>query len=533
MTPELARQMAETSREIGRQLGVLANRKGSIDYVIVGDAKSLVLPDFKRVRTATSRFRGLRCVHTHLRCEPLSRDDLNDLASLRLDMMVALGVLPDGLPGPVLLAHLMPYIGHGDTWKIHKWRIPAEIDVDFREMIRELEREFARSTKRDESSAGPGETERAILVGVAVGRAHGAEESMEELIELVRSSGLKTMETVIQQRQRVDPKYVLGRGKVEELIVQALQLNADIIIFDRNLTPAQVRALSDFTDLKIIDRTQLILDIFAQRAKSLDGKIQVELAQLKYLLPRLATKNTAMSRLTGGIGGRGPGETKLEINRRRVRERIARLEKDIKGLKRSRMQARAKRRREGIPIISIIGYTNAGKSTLLNTLTNSEVLVEDRLFATLDPTSRRLRFPRERDVIITDTVGFIRDLPDDLVAAFRATLEQLEDAHLLIHLVDMSNPRLEDHIGVVEEILRKLELDGIARLLVFNMADRVDARLAANLCRSYNGISISAIRPSTLTGLLDGIETILWGRGSDPSARSVGGHRDGRRIINE
>src|ERR687893_1303931 len=284
------------------------------------------------------------------------------------------------------------------------------------------------------------------------------------------------MNETIQRRQAIDPRTVLGRGKLDELIIRALQLGADMLVFDSELSPAQVRSLSEATDLKVIDRSQLILDIFAQRAQSKEGKIQVELAQLKYLLPRLIMgQNSAFSRLAGGIGGRGPGETKLETDRRRVRDRISRLEKEIEHQRTRRQERRKGRARRDLPVISIVGYTNAGKSTLLNTLTSSEVLAEQRMFATLDPTSRRLRLPREQEVIINDTVGFIRDLPPDLLAAFRATLEEISGSDLLIHLVDASNPRWQQQLEAVERILGELKLTEIPRLVVFNKADLVDA----------------------------------------------------------
>ncbi len=262
----------------------------------------------------------------------------------------------------------------------------------------------------------------------------------------------------------------------------------------------------------MIDRTQLILDIFAQRAHSVDGKLKVELAQLKYLLPRLSALDDSLSRLTGGIGGRGPGETKLEIGRRRARERVARLEKQLKHLQKGREQRRAKRQRSEIPIVSIVGYTNAGKSTLLNTLTQSAVFTEDLLFATLETSSRRLRFPREREIIITDTVGFIRDLPKDLIDAFKATLEELEDASLLLQLVDISDPNYTDHMRAVEQVLMDLSLSHLPRLLVLNKADKVDAEFARTRAEALQGVAISARDKTTLPALLQRIEHLLWHR---------------------
>jgi GTP-binding protein HflX len=282
-----------------------------------------------------------------------------------------------------------------------------------------------------------------------------------------------------------------------------------LLVFDQELSASQSRAIAGAIDLKVIDRTQLILDIFAQRAQTREGKYQVELAQLKYLMPRLMTKNTAMSRLTGGIGGRGPGETKLEINRRRVRERISRLEKDLEMVRRHRKQQRAQRSKRGLPIISIIGYTNAGKSTLLNALTQSKVLAESKLFATLDPSSRRLRFPRDLEVIITDTVGFIQDLPKDLMVAFRATLEELESADLLVHVVDVSNPRFEEQMRSVDDILEELSLTRIPCLLVLNKQDRVDAERIEILRDKLGAIAISAKNPKTLMPLIERMSAMI------------------------
>jgi GTP-binding protein HflX len=297
-----------------------------------------------------------------------------------------------------------------------------------------------------------------------------------------------------------------------ELILRCVQTDSGFLIFNNELSPTQVKSLTDFTEMKIIDRSQLILDIFSRRAVTREGKIQVELAQLKYLLPRLATKNTAMSRLTGEIGGRGPGETKLEINRRRVRERISRLNKELKSIKRQRADRRRLRNQRGLPVISIVGYTNAGKSTLLNTRTRSNVGARNRLFETLDPSSRRLRFPREREAIITDTVGFIRNLPKSLMEAFAATLEELEDADLLIHVVDASNPRVEEQIETVNRILEDLDLIRIPILLVLNKADLLGKEESSILAKKLGGLAISAIRPPSLTELTEKIETLVWPR---------------------
>ncbi|HKS38983.1 MAG TPA: GTPase HflX, partial [Blastocatellia bacterium] len=312
-----------------------------------------------------------------------------------------------------------------------------------------------------------------------------------------------------------------GRGKLDELIIRSLQLGADAIIFDQNLSSAQVRAINEATDLKIIDRTQLILDIFAQRAQSREGKIQVELAQLKYMLPRLTGSGTEMSRLMGGIGGRGPGETKLEVDRRRVRDRIHHLEKQIEQIRTSRRVQRARRERRDLPIISIVGYTNAGKSTLLNALTESSVAAEDRMFATLDPTSRRLRLPRDQEVIINDTVGFIRDLPPDLITAFRATLEEMEGSDILIHLVDASSPQLENHIASVVKILEELNLSEIPRLLVFNKADLLNEDELENMKRAHPAVVISALNRNSLLPMIERVGEMLDDVAASKSRRDI------------
>jgi GTP-binding protein HflX len=517
VTHELARQLSELSRETNRQLGVLIDRRGRIECVIVGDAHQIELPDLRRVRTSGSRFCGLRCVHTHLAGEDLTEDDLTDLALLRLDVMSVIDVSPSGLPGVVRSAHLLPAQPDGNGSNRHLTSLrqgclfleptpSSQLKVNFLELIESLEEELARNRQ---PAHARDTRDRAILVGVTTGSLGDVEESLEELRELASSAGVVILDGIVQRRKEYDSKFLIGKGKLKELILRALQVAADVIIFDQNLTPGQVRAINAATDLKVIDRTQLILDIFAQRAQSREGKIQVELAQLRYLLPRLTEADTGLSRLTGGIGGRGPGETKLEMDRRRIHTRIRHLEDQINALRTQREQRRQRRRRHQLPIVSIVGYTNAGKSTLLNTLTKADVLAEARMFATLDPTSRRLRLPREREIIICDTVGFIRNLPPDLVKAFRATLEEIADSDLIVHLVDASSERFETHIETVEKTLAELGLGDIPRLLVFNKQDLIAPELAANLCRSRQAIAVSAFAPETLGVLLERMEEEL------------------------
>ncbi len=530
VTQEFARQLSEASHEIHRQVGVLVNRNGYVEHVVVGNARSIVLPDLKRVRMGFDRFRGLRCLHTHLAGEGLTQDDLTDLALLRLDLMAAIDVRSDGMPGVVRAAHLLPASAQDSRqvssdlddalnapeptamWVFLEPQVPSQIDTDFVDLIESLEEELARArhvrNPRDQR-------DRAILVGVTTGSAASVQESLDELRELARSAGVVVLDSIIQRRPKLDPRSLVGKGKLDELIIRSLQLGADVIIFDQNLSPAQVRAINEATDLKIIDRTQLILDIFAQRAQSREGKIQVELAQLKYMLPRLSGSGIEMSRLMGGIGGRGPGETKLEVDRRRVRDRIHLLEKQIEQIRTSRRVQRTRRTRRDLSIISIVGYTNAGKSTLLNALTTSTVTAEDRMFATLDPTSRRLRLPRDQEVIINDTVGFIRDLPPDLITAFRATLEEMEGSDVLIHLVDASSSQLESHIASVEKILADLSLAGIPRLLVFNKSDLLSEDELSNLRQAFSAVMISALDSKSLVPMIERMSGMLEGVNAD------------------
>jgi GTP-binding protein HflX len=483
---------------------LLITRSGSVTHVIVGDAKGILIPELPDFPIGRKPLRGLRLIHTHLKGEPLDQDDLTDLSLLRFDLIAAIGIR-DSLPDDIFIAHLMPQ----DSERSIEILPPQDFyqsDMEFLPFINALEDEMQRRRTFDQND----KREKAILISVSTKPKYAQEDSMEELKELAFSGGVLVLDTVIQRPKEINPKYLLGMGKLKEVIINAMNKGATLLIFDQALNPSQIKSIGELTELKAIDRPQLILDIFAQRAHSRDGKVQVELAQLKYRLPRLTGKGTAMSRLMGGIGGRGPGEMKLEVDRRRVRDRISLLERELRSLSEARRQRKQRRVETGIPIVSIIGYTNAGKSTLLNALTKSDTFVEDKMFATLDTSSRRLRFPREREVIITDTVGFIRDLPKDLVAAFKSTLEELEDADLLIHLVDISNPRFEDHIASVRRILGELNLAQKEQLLVLNKSDRVATEVGENIATRFNAVAISAINSSTFKPLLDAVESHLW-----------------------
>jgi GTP-binding protein HflX len=504
----------ELSLDIRRQVGLLVNRQGAVELVLVGTEKGLLIPDLKDYPLGRKRLRGLRLIHTHLKQEPLTEDDLTDLRLLRLDLIAALSQT-DFQRITVQLAHLSTDPNGITVLPLQPFERATDYGTDF---ITTLERSLDKAL-RIETPSAEGQ-ERAILISVrAGGERREVEDTLAELQELARTAGVQVLDQFIQLPRKLNPRTLMGEGKLQEVVIRALQRGATLLIFDQELTPAQVRSITAMTELKVLDRSQLILDIFAGRAKSRDGKVQVELAQLKYLLPRLTGRGVQMSRLMGGIGGRGPGETKLEIDRRRIRDRITALERELQELSRDRQQRRSRRVRAGVPIISIVGYTNAGKSTLLNALTQSDIFTENLLFATLDTSSRRLRLPREREVIITDTVGFIRSLPVSLMGAFKATLEELQDADLLLHLVDASNPRFEDQISQVRTILSELGLADKPELVVFNKTDQLEGLKRKNTIaflritqarRRYNAISVSALDRKTLTPLLEELKCRFW-----------------------
>ena len=478
----------------GRQVGVLLDRRGAVQFVVAGASQGLEMPDFGRFRAGHGRLRGLRLVHVHLHDEPLSTDDLTDLSLLSMDAVVV--IRPgDGDPR-VSWAHLLPENPTDQRWEIHDEVKAHRIDLAFDVFIRELEGEIGRKARLVEADASG---ERVILVHLADPGDSEEDWDVEELAELAATAGLKVVERVVQRR-RPDPKTFIGRGRLTNLIIEAMQRHVDLLVFSPALTPAQVRAISEIAEIRVIDRTQLILDIFAQRARSADGKVQVELAQLRHLKTRLVGTGTAMSRLMGGIGGRGPGETKLEVDRRRIMDRIRHLERALKQLAKERANRRRRRIRTGVPVISIVGYTNAGKSTLLNTLTRAKAVAENKLFATLDPFSKRLRFPRDREVILTDTVGFIRDLPKTLLQAFQATLEELEQADLFLHVVDASSPYREEQKESVERILRDMDLGKTELVTFYNKCDLIEDpdELAALIRRDGALFGSAKDRPSLI-----------------------------------
>ncbi len=505
---DLAHRMTSISEMLHRKVGVILNRNGHVECIVLGGADRAYLPDIGRSRAGIGRLRGIRFVVTALETQPdpqhpeylLTMDEITDLAKLRLDFVVAVEANILGAPGRAEYAHLSPSI-KGATVTRNSVEAFENLPKNADEILSAVETELRATTAKATATAAPP----AILVHLNTGE-RDANERREEMLELCRTAGIEVVRIVEQKRRNPDPKSLVGTGKLQQIELHALDDDAEFIIFDRELTPAQTRVISRALPHKILDRTQLILDIFAQRAKSLDGKLQVELAQLKYNLPKLIDQDTAMSRLTGGVGGRGPGETKLELNRRKARERMHALERELKSRETHRNLQRKKRNEQKMPIFSLVGYTNVGKSTLLNALTQSDVYVENQLFATLDTTTRKLRFPKLQEVIFTDTVGFIRDLPADLVAAFKATLEELHDADVLLHVIDASNPQVHSQIAAVEAILKDLNLGDKPIVRILNKTDLVDPQDVIELSRQYDAIAISAKYRSSTLPLIDRLQ---------------------------
>jgi len=526
ITPELSQELAYLSHQINRQVGVLINRKGDIDFVVVGTYNRIEIPELHGYRDHQARLKGLRFIHTHLvkknQSSGLDQDDLIDLAFLRLDLIGAQEVYEDGRVGRIHIAHILPSreffsASLDDETKglfyFFKPVYPWDLKENFLELIRTLEEEFERVSG---AKAFHEREDRAILIFVREPGDLDWENKLAELKELARTAGVKVVGEVVQRRAQIDPRYVIGKGKLLEVLIECLRKRANLLIFDRELTPSQVRALNEATDLRVIDRTQLILDIFAQRAKSREGKIQVEIAQLRYALPRLRAKDDAFSRLTGGIGGRGPGETKLEVDRHRIRDRIARLKEELESISEERALRRKRRKKLNFKVVALIGYTNAGKTTLLNRLSHSNYLAEDKLFATLDPVTKAVRTPNGNVFLLTDTVGFIRDLPEELKKAFKATLEELYSADLLLHVVDASSPDLENQIKSVEAILDEMDLSRMPRIVAFNKVDLIDdldpfqQATVKSLMEELDGVPISALKGFNLELLLKRIEENLF-----------------------
>ena len=502
LSNELARAMGELALEMNRGVSLLLDRRGRVMTVAVGDATDTPIPELHG--EAEARLYGLRLVHTHQKPGGLSPSDLTTLFLNRLDAMVAFDVSfqnggkggGSGLQvGPAYLAFVAPPSADEEDWLVEEPMSIRELEgLDILARIRALEEEIEREVGAREAVRSS--AERAVLVGIT-GRddAFESESRMAELAELVRSAGAVVAASTLQQKKSPDPRTLVGEGKLQELVSLAFHEDADLLVFDRELSPAQVREIEAFTRLKVLDRTQVILDIFAQNARGREAQVQVELAQLHYQLPRLAGRGRAMSRLGGGIGTRGPGETKLEVDRRRIRDRIASLEVAVNDISKRRGQTRKARTASSTPVVALVGYTNAGKSTLFNALAKSDVVARDELFATLRPTSREGWLPElgmwGDKVIFTDTVGFIRDLPEELVNAFRATLEELHDADLLLHVVDGAAPGAPDRVDAVQRILDELELEP-PRLIVLNKSDLADEVHIAELAERYGAVAVSA-----------------------------------------
>jgi GTP-binding protein HflX len=506
LSAEAAKTLAQFTHEIRRPIGLVITRRGAVQDVLVGAGTEPSPTTLATFRASPRSLRGIRLIRSHLKELPLTEEDLTLLGLLRLDMIGVLAVTPKGEAGLLSLAHLNPPSAQGQLYTLLKPTLVHQCPVSFDTFIRELEADLQRQSGSHTMAQG----QTAILVSASPKSKAEQEERLAELADLASSADLTVIDRLVQRTQGGGrQRFQLGSGKLKDVLMQAMQKGADLLIFDQDLAPAQLRTIEEITDLTVIDRTQLILDIFAQRAHSREGKVQVELAQLRYLLPRLSGQGTSLSRLGGGIGSRGPGETKLETDRRRIRERIDHLDREIEGFARHQDQRRSRRIRQAFPVLSIVGYTNAGKSTLLNVLTNSQVSTAPRVFETLDTTSRRLHFPQGREVIVTDTVGFIRDLPKDLLAAFRTTLDEMRDADLLLHVVDAGAKDMDAHIASVDTVLQSLALDQIPRVLVFNKCDQLPTGQAEALCRRYGAIGISALHPETVPSLIQHLEERL------------------------
>ena len=423
----------------------------------------------------------------------------------RLDLIGILKV-SNAAPARFCTAHVLPPNPQGDMWSIINYSDLGRIDIDFEQLISDLEREIERNYM---DIGGRRDSRGIVLIAYSTNGQYDAENSIKELELLTKSANKVILDKFIQTGRKIDPKYFIGKGKLREINLRARHIGADTLVFNRELTPGQVRAINKETNLEIVDRTQIILEIFASRATTSEGKLQVQLAQARYALPRLVGKGIELSQLGGGIGTRGPGEKKLEEQRRTLRKQIDTLEKKIDELSRRRSHTRKQRMSHRISTATFIGYTNAGKSTLFNTLTKSNVLVENKLFSTLNPTTRKLTLPSGKQILVTDTVGFISQLPKELLNAFRATLEELGESSLLIHVADISDPLLDEKIESVEKILLETGYESIPRITILNKADRVNKEIAYNISKRYNAAVISAKDKNTTGAFFELLESKL------------------------
>lgn len=521
LTVEVADSVAEISHEIGYPISLVVNRRGQVVNVTIGQPCEVNMPELRGVRVGPGRLCGHRIIYTNVETS-YSKDNLQFMARNRLDLLAQIVVNSQGtfsrsrgeqskLADQVQIAHLLPSRDKdGKLWKLmDSLTVRGTTEDDFEELISSLEEEFR--TRAPEMALAEGE-ERAFLVGLVCDGANSwqVEDDLDELARLARTAGATVCGRLTQTRPGPDPKFFLGSGKMQEVSLLIQELGATLLIVDQELTPNQQRNIESVVGVKVIDRTELILDIFAQRAQTKEGKLQVELAQLKYLYPRLVGKGQTLSRLGGGIGTRGPGETKLEIDRRRIREKITFLEEDAKRIMNYREVQRKRRVAEHLPVVALTGYTNSGKSTLLNALTKSDVFTGDKLFATLDPTTRRTTLPDHSPVLISDTVGFIKKLPTSLVTAFRATLEEVAVADVLVHVVDASHPNVLEHISSVHDVLSDLGAVDKPMITVLNKADKVRKEdLAWLVAQVPNPVTSSATMRFGLGGILNKIQEVI------------------------
>ena len=514
VSQELAVKLADITEYINREISVYITRSGQIIEIAVGDNATVELPSFSGRRGA-GRLSGIRCIHTHPGGNPyLSGVDISALKNNKYDAMVAIGVLSPDFTKSELTFGLITGIDSNENYTAEcygPYSIEDAENINFVNTVSTIERILDKQTGTASLQVM---SERAILIGMEWGRNDSlwtVDDSLEELKQLADTAGATVIKKFIQKRPKPDPAFFIGRGKVQELALYAQQENIDLCIFDDELSPAQQRNIESVMGIRILDRTALILDIFAQRARTNEGKLQVELAQLQYTLPRIMGKGLMLSRLGGGIGTRGPGETKLEVDRRRIRDRIAFIKDQIEKVKAVRSLHRSKRKKNNVFEVSLVGYTNAGKSTLLNTLTNSDIYAKDQLFATLDPTTRQLTLPNKQEIIITDTVGFIQRLPHQLIAAFRSTLEVVTEADLLVHVIDVSHELYKEQAAAVHEVLKEIGAETKPVITVYNKIDKLppDSKLADRLALEEDTVCISAAKKLNLETLQQMIETHL------------------------